>query len=119
MVLEVSHTFYPYRMVLTRKTPIELSINLTNKGSEPALASLQIALPRTLGLDKSGLQTGKIKQLGALQPGEVKQMYFDIYPKAGITEGEQALELTAFEHYKDYGYVSRKVVRTLSFRVDH
>ena len=119
MALELQHTLFPYRMVLKRKTPVELSITIKNTGSEPTLASFQMQLPRSLGLDKSGFKSGVSSQLGMLAAGEEKRFVFDVYPKGGVGPGEHPIQLSAFTHYRDYSYVTNTYNKNLSLIVDY
>ncbi len=118
MVLEVKTRLFPYRLVLNRKKPVELKIDLTNASDKKALASLELSLPRSLSLDKSGLKGSELLRLGELSPNESKTFYFEIYPKAIIEGKEHLIRLKATEHHLDYNYIAKEVERTLTLLVD-
>ena len=118
MALKINTHFYPYRMVLKRRKPVELFVELTNNYPEKKLLTLEVRLPQELSLDKGGLKKGEQMRLGEIKTGEKKQFYFDIYSKANTLVGEYPVKVSIIENYKDYQYVSKELVRNLTLRID-
>ena len=52
MGLELKSNMFPYRLVLSRKEPVELSVKVTNNTPEKMLISMQIAMARAIALDR-------------------------------------------------------------------
>lgn len=117
MDISINTHFHPFRMVLARKKPIQLTVELINRGEEEKIVSLELMLSRTLSLDKSGLVTGKIERIPSFKPGEKKKYYFDIYQKAHTTIGEIPVILKVYEHYRDYKYIQKEFTKNLSITV--
>lgn len=109
---------FPYRMVLSRREPVQLSVEMKNDSAEQKLISLEISLPRNLGFDKSGLKTREVIKIGNMIANEEKKLYFDIFPKAATEAMEYPVDIMVLEHYKDYNNVNRRQSKQVTIRVD-
>ncbi|MFH1752452.1 MAG: hypothetical protein ABH821_05965 [archaeon] len=117
MSLEIKTNLYPYRMVLSRKQPVELFVEVKNSGIEDKLVSMQLLLSQAFGLSKGGLNNSIEKQLGLMKPNESKSFYFDIHPKQIARIGEYPLRLKVKEHYQNYDYAMKEHVKDLNLKV--
>ena len=118
MGLEIKSNLFPYRMVLKRKEPVELSVAVTNNSPDKKLVSLQIAMARAIALDKGGLKNGVHQRLGELNPRESKQFYFHVFPKQGIKTMSYPIQVRVLEHFNSYDYIAGKVVKNLELKVE-
>ena len=109
----VKTNLFPYRMSLKKREPVQLFIEIRNDQSEEKLVSMELVLPRTLGLDKAGLKWKEYVKIGSLKPSEEKRFYFDIYPKQTTLQGENAIQVHFFEHMKDFKDVERKITKNI------
>ena len=116
--LEVKSNLYPYRLIMKRRTPVELTIDLKNNSNETKLVSFQLALARKLSLDKGGLKNMEMRQLGHLKPLENKRFYFEIFPKMGIVPADYPIKIQVLEHYDSYNYVAKKITKNISLKVE-
>jgi uncharacterized membrane protein len=118
MGLEIKSNLFPYRMVLKRKEPVELRVEVANRSADKKLVSLQIALARAIAFDRGGLENGAVNRLGELQPNEAKEFYFKVYPKQGVKTMSYPIQIRVFEHFNSYDYIARKVVKNLELKVE-
>jgi len=118
-MLDISARFTPFRMVLGRREPVELMVELSNKGSEEKTASIEIVLGRKLSLDRVGYKATEIKRIPNFKPGERKCYYYSIWPK-GITEpGEETVIIKATEHYEgNYGLAKKESIEKLGLKIE-
>lgn len=105
-------------MVLSRKKPVELTIEIQNNTPEIKLLSMEMAIAKGLSLDKAGLKSGEKKQLGSINLGETKRVYYNIYPKQMAKPNEYPLKIRVLEHHGDYSYVLNTITRDDSIIVD-
>ena len=117
-MVSVKSNLFPYRMVLKRREPVQLSVQVKNDSGEEKLVSLEVLLPRELGLDKGGLKSKEVVKIGKLLPNQEKILYFDIFPKSTTSKMEYPVNVTLLEHYKDFNYVNSRHSKELQLRVD-
>jgi len=118
MGLEVKSNLYPYRLLLKRRAPVELSIELKNNSNENKLVSFQLVMTRSLSLDKGGLKSADAKRLGEMKPMESKRFYYEIFPKLGIAATDQPIQVQVIEHYNNYNYVTKKITKNIVLKVE-
>lgn len=116
--MEIKSNLFPYRLILSRRKPVELAVEVKNNSEERKLASLELALTRFMAFDRGGLKTEEVKRLGELLPGETRSFYFSIYPKQGISPAEYPVQIRVLEHYNNYKYMVRQVTKNLSLIVE-
>jgi hypothetical protein len=108
-VLDIKTNFMPYAMVLSRKEPIELSLEIKNKGEETCSLTIQLYTSHRLALDSGGLKNSQQIQLENFKPNEKKQWYFKLFPKVTTEIGENPVQLKITEHYgNDFNLVKRR-----------
>ncbi len=118
MAISISTTFYPYRLVLSRKQPVELKVELVNRHEKDVMVSLQVFLSKQLSLDKSGLKTDALHRIDKFSPNERKKFVFDVFPKNYVVTGEYPVRVKVLEHYKDYKFVEKEYTKNLFLSVD-
>ncbi|HLC36253.1 MAG TPA: hypothetical protein VJK05_01440 [archaeon] len=115
--LSLNARLFPYRLLLSRKKPVELEIEISNKGDKPRLLSLEVLTPRGISLDRAGLKKGDARQLGEFPPG-VKRFKFDLFPSQSIENGEHLIEVTLVDHHQSYQFVTKKLVKKVSLLIE-
>jgi len=118
MTISIATTFHPFRLVLSRKKPIELTIELVNRKDKDTMMTLQIMLSKQLSLDKSGLISNDVKRIDKLEPDNKKRFVFDIYPKPYVEAGEYPVRIKVLEHYQQFKFVEREYTKNLTVSVD-
>ena len=118
MVVTVNSYFNPFRMKLSSREPVQLSIELKNDGNEDKIVSMQVLLSKQLSFGKGGYQTEEMVRLPKLAPGERKQYYYEVWPKTGTRTEDQPVKIKIAEHYKNFNYVMKEYAYNLSLRVD-
>lgn len=108
----------PLRMVLNKKDPVELMVQITNDADKTRLVSFDIILGNHLAFEKQGRTNAKTKHLGEMAPGERVISYFSIYPKMSVEKGEHPILISAIEHYTSYQYILGKKNKQLGLRVE-
>jgi len=107
-MLEVVNFFTPFRMRLSRREPVQLRVELANKGKDDAMASLTINLGSQLSFEKGGYKTRATERISSLPPGEKKKFYYEIWPKQATRNGPVAVQIIASEHYQNFNYVVKE-----------
>lgn len=116
-MVHVKTTFFPYRLVLARREPVQLTIDLVNTEKETKSYSIQLEVGRSLSLERAGAKMNDFKRIGNVGPGEAKKIYYDIFSKAGTDDTSIPIELRVHEHPKDSKGV-HDVIQTVSRRLD-
>ncbi len=117
-MLSINTHFHPFRLNLSRREPVQLSVEIINRGKESKMLTMELMLTRQFGLNKGGLQSGISKRIESLKPEETKLFYFDIYPKQMTRKGEHPIILNVFEHYRSFDFVERTHVKKMSLPVE-
>lgn len=106
-MLNIKHTIHPFRLVLSRKEPIQLEVSIRNPGPETEMVSYEVKLARALSFDKGGLKTSVTKRVGDMEPrAEIKE-YFEIHARQFIKAGTYPGIIIATEHYKNYSLAKK------------
>lgn len=113
-MVQVRTNLYPYRLVLARKEPVQLTVDITNDLSETRGYSIEVNVPRSLGLERAGAKIQDYKLLGDFSPGQEKRLYYDIFHKATVDAQSYPIHVFVHEHEKG----SREVIRTVSKIID-
>lgn len=117
-MIDVRTRFTPFKMKLSRKEPVTLSLELTNSGSEPEMISVDMVLGQQFSFERSGFKNTVSEKIPKFMPNESKKFYFDIWPKQMVRQGEQPIRLTVTEHYRGFNYVKRKQDKILRLGVE-
>ena len=117
-MLKIETSFYPFRMKLAHKEPVQLKVNIRNMGNEDVLASYDVVVSRAMSLDKGGFKTSVNKRLGNLQPGQTIEEYYEIFPKYMSDAGKYPVMVKATEHYQNYNFVKNEYKKKLDLPVE-
>jgi hypothetical protein len=117
-MIGINARFTPFRMVLKRREPVELRIELTNKSAEEKMASLELKISPRLSLDRVGYKTSDIKRLPKFNPGEKKTFYYEIWPKNPGAYSEEKVVLRILEHKGNYSEVENEVSEDMSIKIE-
>lgn len=117
-MMEIITKYTPFRLKLTRRDPVQLTIDLENKGKESKVLSMELQLSNQLSLDKSGFRSNDTKRFDKLEPGKRKTLYYEIWPKQNTKAGEQPVILNVLEHYNDYSYVAKRYGKNIPLTVE-
>jgi hypothetical protein len=117
-MIGINAKFAPYRMVLNRREPVQLKVELANKGSETEMVSLEVKIGARLSLDRVGYKTSDIKRIDALQPKQSKIVYFDIWPKNASRTSEEPVRIRATEHNGNYNSTKDEYFENLSLTIE-
>ena|SRR3989338_9233823 len=109
---------HPFRLKAHKNDAIDLEVRLVNTTTAPLLTSVIISVPRTLGMDQTGLSHEKEVRMGVLQPGEHKQFRVGVFSNQKSAPGSYPVRVHATAHYHDYGHVMNQVRQTLTVRVE-
>ena len=117
-MISINTHFHPFRLNLRRREPVQLSVELINRGDKNKMLSVELLLAKELALDKGGLHSGITKKIESLEPGERKQFYFDIYPKPIARNGELPVILNVLEHYRNFNFVEKSSSKRMDLTVE-
>lgn len=107
---------HPLRIASHSNDYSQLEVSLTNICDQELLSSLIIQLPKTLGLDQTGLSHERELRLGMLKPGETSKHIFNIYASRA-TPGDYKVGVFAAAHYRDYGHILNQTRKIVDVRV--
>ncbi|MFH0970122.1 MAG: hypothetical protein V1776_01530 [Candidatus Diapherotrites archaeon] len=93
--------FYPFRLVLARREPVQLTLDLRNDGKEERAFSIELEVGRPLSLERAGAKIRDYRQIGNLLPGQQKKIYYDIFSKSATDDPSIPLQLRVHEHPRD------------------
>ena len=117
-MLEIVTKFTPFRMKLSRKEGVHLTVDLKNQDPEDAMISTTLDLGSNFSMEKTGYKTVAEERIPKLEPGESKRFYYEIWPKQSARPGSQRLTLTVIEHFKSEEYVKQEYKRNLELTVE-
>jgi hypothetical protein len=108
-MLDIKTNFMPYAMTLSRREPVELFVEIKNKGEEACALTLQIYTTHRLALDSGGLKNIQQTRVENFKPNEKKNWYFKLFPKVTTEIGENPVEVKIAEHHgNDFTLIKRR-----------
>ncbi|MFH1587639.1 MAG: hypothetical protein ABID38_07315 [Candidatus Diapherotrites archaeon] len=117
-MISINTSFHPFRMKLSRREPVQFTVELTNKGDETRKISMDVILSRELSLDKGGLLYNTSKRIDSLAPGKTQEFFFDIFPKHITRSGDHGILIKVLEHYQEYKYVEKEYKKRLELQIE-
>lgn len=117
-MIDIATTYTPFRLKLSRKSPVQLTIALQNKSGENKMVSMELRLSRHLSLDKSGFRNTDTKKFESFGKGEKKQLYYEIWPKHLADSGEQPVKIVVSEHYNNFGYIAKEYSKSIPLTIE-
>lgn len=118
MSLSILTSFYPYRLVLKRKEPVELKVQLKNVGDKQKMISMHMLADKNLAFDKTGLKNNIMEKIDALMPSEKREFTYTVFPKQFASPGKYKLSLKAMEHYQSYKYSEKEYSKEIELTVE-
>ncbi len=113
----IKTSFFPYRLVLMRKEPVQLMVTVRNDQKEARAYSIETEVGRSLSIGNAGAKMSDFKHLGTLAPGQEKTIYYDIFAKAHAGDETIPVDLRIHEHPKDSKGV-HDIIQTFSRKLD-
>ncbi|MBN2126954.1 MAG: hypothetical protein JW703_01015 [Candidatus Diapherotrites archaeon] len=117
-MISVSTNFHPFRLKLSRREPVEFTVLLKNKSTEPRMITYEMVVSNDLSLDKSGLKYGDMKQIEKFMPGEEKKYSYDVYAKQFANIGEIPIKIKITQHYKNFKYIEKEYIKDAHLTVE-
>ena len=118
-MIDVKAELTPFRMVLARREPLQLLIEMTNNSNKVQMVSLEISGGNYLAFDKGGRMRILTKKFDSFKPGETIRDYYNVYPAANADRAEDVITVLVAEHYNgSYQYIQSKKVKEISVRID-
>ncbi|MEK6957737.1 MAG: hypothetical protein AABW99_02050 [archaeon] len=117
-MLEIKATFFPFRLKLSRREPVQLKFSITNVGKETEMVSYEVSTNTALSFDSTGFKAKIMNRIGSMEPGKGTEQYADLFPKPYLREGTHKMTISATEHYKNYDFVKRQYTKTLELIID-
>jgi hypothetical protein len=99
------------------KQPVELTVEITNSDEIEKMVSLDIVLPKSVGLDKSCINKAFTKRYNKVTAGQkiIEKQLLYLSPHAEI--GETTGQIKVAEHYQEFGNVTNSYSKTLALRI--
>jgi len=108
MSITVEGKFNPLRLKIERRQPVQFAAHIRNKGGEEKRLTVKVILSSSLAFTKGGFKNTELKRVDSIKPGEEKILYFDLFPKFGISPGEEAVKIRVQEHNANYEYTKNQ-----------
>ena len=106
-------------MVLARREPVELMVELNNNTNQSQMISLEIYTGDMLAFDKGGRTGIQTKKIMDFKAGERLRDYYHIYPRPNADKSSQTVTIVLNEHFNNsFQYVQSKKVKELTLRID-
>ena len=96
---------HPYRLAANKAESVVLYVNLKNLKEEVLLTSIVVEVPKNLGFDQTGISKIREIRIGEIKPKEEREIKVEIFGNPRTEEGEYEITVTAYCHYRNYGYV--------------
>ena len=94
----VRSVFTPLRLMAGNRDPVSLAVYVSNKSRDIRNYSVTIKVPTIFGFDRTGLMHDQRNRIRAVQPGQVGETAFTIYPKYGVKHGFYPFSVLVREH---------------------
>lgn len=107
---------FPYRLDSKSKEPLELYIKLTNSQIKKML-SIDLVLDENLSFNSVKPINTDYRRIGEFNPGQVKEIRYNIYPAVGVYPGTKKIKIRVGEHNNDYNVIDNKTETTISITV--
>ena len=116
--MELVTRFTPFRMKLSNREPVQLSVEVVNNESVDKMLTVTTLLSRALSFDKGGYRVDTSEKIEKLAPGKSRKFYYDLFPKPGIRSGEIPVRVKLTEYYNSFEYVQNEIVKNTSLKVE-
>jgi hypothetical protein len=113
----ISTEYNPFRLSLTQKKPVRLTVVLSNEDKQAKMVTFELAMDDALSLDKAGYRSSDIQRFDSFPGRETKKLYFDLWPKGYAQKGELSVNVRVFEHHESYTYVKREYSKNIPLTV--
>jgi hypothetical protein len=107
----------PYKLYAKKSSSAVLAVRIKNVTKDILLTSVVAEAPNKLGFDEMVVSKQRELRVGEMQPGEEKELKFNLYSSVGSDAGEYTLNLTAIAHYRDYAHVLNAMKRKVEISV--
>lgn len=101
-------SFHPLRMVLKRRSPVELDLMIRNPSKDKKKITVKVFLSPDLSFSKGGFKAMQTIKIDELKSNESKRIFLDIYPKPRIEPGEHPIEVLVEEHHLNYNTIKNQ-----------
>jgi len=118
MTVIINSYFTPYRILVRKKEPVQLTVEITNRDDIERLMSLEILSSQQLAFDKTGASRKIVEKLGELRPNEKRVYYYHVWPRLVSREGYYPLVIRALTHHLNYDYITAIYTKRLELRAE-
>ncbi len=112
-MINIITSLFPFRLNISEKKPVELTIQIKNMGLEAKLISCDIVLDNSISLDKSGLKKSISFRFGEIKANQIISEKLEIYPFQGIKPGDNKIMIKVNEHYLNYDSLREKTEKVI------
>jgi len=118
-MIDLKAELNPMRMVIARREPVELMIEMNNNTNKSQMVSLEIYSGDMLAFDKGGRVGVESKKIIDFRAGERQRDYYHIYPRPNAQSSSQTITIVINEHFNNsFQYVQSKKIKELTLRVE-
>jgi hypothetical protein len=118
-MIDLKAELSPIRMILSRREPIELMIELNNNTNKDQMVSIEIYPGEMLAFDKGGRMNIQRKSITCFKAGERLRDYYHLYPRPNVEKSTQVIRIEINEHFNgSFQYVQSKKAKELTLRIE-
>ncbi|MCX8158441.1 MAG: hypothetical protein N3D73_02125 [Candidatus Diapherotrites archaeon] len=116
-MIDINYYFNPLRLVISRKEPTKLVIELENRDISEKEISVAIVLPKELAFGKGKFKRDLVERFKGFKPQEKKILTYEIFPNIPyIRPGEYKIKLVVSEYTRP-NIADRQQVKELTLIV--
>ena len=113
----VSTELVPYRLYAKKSSSATLVVKVRNLTKDVLLTSVVAETPGNIGFDEMLVSKQREQRIGEMQPGDSKELKFNLYSSMASDAGEYTLGLTTIAHYRDYGHILNAVKKRVTIDI--
>jgi hypothetical protein len=120
MGVSINTYFHPFRLDSRTREPVELTVELVNRDQKEKRLTLELALAKGLGLDKSAFKNMDLIRIEKMAAGEKKVFRFDVFGSTILEKKDYPIKIRVLEHqegYQNYKYVQREYNKVIELGV--
>lgn len=108
-MISIDYSFLPMRMVLSRREPVEFTIEIKNSGNKSEMVSLEVLLTKDFSLGKGTFKNNILERIASLKAGEKKTFHYNLHANPLYMElGEKIFRIVATTHHNNYNYAEER-----------
>ena len=105
----IDYYFTPLRMMISKREPVRLTIELTNKSKDEEVVSMEVMLPKEFSFGKGTFKRNITERIPKFSSFDKKKFEYEVsaHPLY-ITAGEKKIQIRAVKHHNSFSYAEKE-----------